>query len=156
MRFADAKDIKRAQTLGNHSGSIYLTRLEIARGKASSMAQVIMDRRKILGRLEAIADQWDDVFILMPFVEKCISLWPNSIYSQAYWAGKRQGRYMSVMRRNSWGSKDNQGLNISLDSVKKRGWIESESGKTITGYEYDWRDPVAVIIFNTVFLYTLL
>lgn len=152
MRFADAKDIKRAQTLGKHSGSIYLSRLDIARGKASAMAQAITDRRKILGRLEAIADQWDDVFILMPFVEKCISLWPNSIYSQAYRAGKRQGRYMNRMKPN-WGQEDR--LDLSIDSLRKKGLIESESGKTITGYEYDWGDPVAVIIFNTVFLYVL-
>lgn len=147
MRFADAKDIRRAQDLGKHSGSINLLPVEIARGKASSMAQAITDKRKILGRLEAIAGEWTDRRILMPFVEKCVSLWPNSIYTQAYWAGERQGRYMNKMRPN-WRKDDN--LELSTNALRKKGEITSESGKTITGYEYEW-DPVGVIIFNTVF-----
>lgn len=151
MRFADAKDVKRAQDLGKHSGAINLNSLEIARGKASAMAQAITDKRKILGRLEAVESEWTDRKILMPFVEKCVSLWPNSIYTQAYWAGERQGRYMNRMRPN-W--RQEERLDLSIDSLRKRGTIQSESGKTVTGYEYDW-DPVGVIIFNTVFGYNL-
>ena len=151
MKFADAKDIKRAQDLGNHFGAINLDRLDIARGKASRMAQAITDKRKILGRLEAVAGEWTDRKILMPFVEKCISLWPNSIYAQAYWAGERQGRYMNRMRPN-WRKDDN--LELDIRALREKGTISSDSGKTITGYEYEW-DPVAVIIFNTLFKYNL-
>jgi hypothetical protein len=151
MRFADAKDIKRAQDLGKHSGSVHMSRIEIARGKASAMAQAITDKRKILGRLEAIASEWEDREILMHFINKCRNLWPNSIYTQAYWVGERQGKYMNKMRPN-WRQDDN--LELSIRVLRKKGIISSDSGKTITGYEYQW-DPVAVIIFNTVFKYNL-
>lgn len=151
MKFADAKDIKRARELGNHSSSVNLSRTEIARGKSSAMAQAITDKRKILGRLEAIASEWTDREILNVFIKRCCALWPNSIYTQAYWAGERQGKYMNKMRPN-WRKDDN--LELSTHSLRKKGTITSESGKTITGYEYEW-DPVAVIIFNTIFSYNL-
>jgi hypothetical protein len=147
MKFAEAKDIKRAQDLGKHSGATSSGEREIARGKASSMAKAITDKRKILGRLEAIASMWTDNMVLMPFVDKCIYLWPNSIYVQAYRAGERQGKYMNRMRPN-WRSDFN--LELDMRALREKGTISSDSGKTITGYEYEW-DPIAVIIFNTVF-----
>ena len=75
MKFADAKDIKRARELGNHSSSVNLSRTEIARGKSSAMAQAITDKRKILGRLEAIASEWTDreILICMHVCIVCIS-----------------------------------------------------------------------------------
>jgi hypothetical protein len=151
MRFADAKDIKRAQDLGKHSGAVRKDEREISRGKASSMAKAITDKRKILGRLEAIANVWTESQVIIPFVDKCHQLWPNSIYTQAYWAGERQGKYMNKMRPN-WRKDDN--LELSIRVLREKGTISSDSGKTITGYEYQW-DPVAVIIFNTVFKHNL-
>jgi len=148
MRFADAKDIKRAGELSFHSGANRSTPTEIAIGKASSMAKAITDRRKILGRLEAIANVWDHTEIIFPFVYKCLQLWPNSIYTEAYNAGVRQGKYMNLMRPNWRG----EGLNsLSKSVLSQKGIISSESGKTITGYAYENWDPVAIIIFNSVF-----
>jgi hypothetical protein len=151
MRFADAKDIKRAQELGMHSGATRSTRTEIARGKASAMAQAIRDKRKILGRLEAIANEWTDNSILLPFMNQCLLLWPNSIYTEAYGRGKKQGEYIRRMRQ-SWNSAEY--LDISKEALYQKGKITLESGKTITGYEYDKWDPVAIIIFNAIFKYT--
>lgn len=151
MKFADAKDIKRAQDLGYHSGATRSTRTEIARGKASAMAQAIRDKRKILGRLEAIANEWTDNSVLTPFINQCLLLWPRSIYTQAYDAGKKQGNYMRGMGQR-WNSSDY--LGIPKEVLYQKGKITLESGKTITGYAYDW-DPVAVIIFNTIFKSTL-
>jgi len=151
MRFADAKDIKRAKELGLHSGATRSTRTEIARGKASAMAQAIRDKRKILGRLEAIANEWTDNSVLVPFINQCLLLWPNSIYVEAYVAGKKQGNYMRGMRQ-SWQSTEY--LGIPKEVLYQKGKVSLESGKTITGYEYNW-DPVAVIIFNSVFNSTL-
>ena len=148
MKFADAKDIKRAQELGLHSGATRSTRTEIARGKSSAMAAAIRDKRKILGRLEAIANEWTDNSILLPFINQCLLLWPRSIYTQAYDAGKRQGQYIRGMRQ-SWNSSEY--LDISKEALYRKGKITLESGKTITGYEYDEWDPVAIIIFNTIF-----
>jgi hypothetical protein len=151
MRFADAKDIKRAKELGLHSGATRSTRTEIARGKASAMAQAIRDKRKILGRLEAIANEWTDNSVLVPFINQCLLLWPNSIYVEAYAAGKKQGNYMRGMRQ-SWQATEY--LGIPKEVLYQKGKVSLESGKTITGYEYNW-DPVAVIIFNSVFSSTL-
>ena len=71
MEYANAKDIKRARDLGLHSGATNLQAFEIARGKASTMAQAITDKKKILGRLEAVASEWDDFRVLKPFIDKC-------------------------------------------------------------------------------------
>jgi hypothetical protein len=152
MKFADSKDIKRAQDLGKHSGAVRKDEREISRGKASSMAKAITDKRKILGRLEAIANVWTDTQVIMPFVDKCLQLWPNSIYTQAYIAGTRQGKYMNLMRPN-WRGEDINSLSKTV--LYQKGIIESESGKTITGYKYENWDPVAIIIFNTSFKYNL-
>ena len=58
---------------------------------------------------------------------------------------------MNKMRPN-WRQDDN--LELSTRALREKGTITSESGKTFTGYEYEW-DPVAVIIFNTIFSYNL-
>lgn len=49
--------------------------------------------------------------------------------------------------RPNWRSDDN--LELDIRALREKGTISSDSGKTITGYEYEW-DPIAVIIFNTV------
>lgn len=139
MRYADAKDIKRAQDLGKHSGAIHSSSLEIARGKASSMATAITDKRKILGRLEAVASVWNDYSILMPFIERCTQLWPNSQYTKAYMDGDEQGRYLKTQVRN---------LGVSRDFLLKKYLLNSESGTLIQGQPYEF-DEVARIIFNT-------
>ena len=51
--------------------------------------------------------------------------------------------------RQSWNSSEY--LDISKEALYRKGKITLESGKTITGYEYDEWDPVAIIIFNTIF-----
>jgi hypothetical protein len=139
MKFADSKDIKRAQDLGKHSGAVNSSQMEIARGKASSMAQAITDRRKILGRLEAVASVWNDYRVLEPFMEKCIYLWPNSQYSTAFNEGNNQGIYLKTALRS---------MGIPRDFLLNKCLINDETGTFITGQPYEF-DEVARIIFNT-------
>ena len=139
MKFADSKDIKRAQDLGKHSGAVNSSQMEIARGKASSMAQAITDRRKILGRLEAVASVWNDYRVLEPFMEKCIMLWPNSQYSTAFNEGNNQGIYLKTTLRQ---------MGIPRDFLLNKCLINNETGTFITGQPYEF-DEVARIIFNT-------
>ena len=95
MEYATKKDIERANTLGDHSGATNLPRIKLARGKASSMAKAIKDRNKILGRLEAVADAWGfDYDVLFPLMKKCIELYPDSIYSEAYNLGHEDSLYL--------------------------------------------------------------
>lgn len=145
MRYADAKDLKRAQDLGIHSGAVHLSRREIAEGKAASMANAITDKRKILGRLEAVASVWDEYTILDPFIDKCVRLWPNSQYAIAY---DRANKIGDMMRGLRWGL----GLPGTLASgpIKKKCLLTSPTGKLITGEPYEF-DEVAIIIFNTIF-----
>ena len=141
MRYADAKDLKRAQDLGKHSGaSKYTSPTEIARGKSSSMAAAITDKRKILGRLEAVASIWDDYVIMSNFIDRCIMLWPDSQYSEAFNAGYKQGTYLKREMRN---------LSIPKDFLLKKYLINNETGNFINGQSYKF-DEVARIIFNTM------
>lgn len=144
MRYADGKDIKRAHDLGTHSGAVHLSRREIAEGKAAAMANAITDKRKILGRLEAVASVWNEYTILDPFIDKCIRLWPNSQYTIAHDRANKIGDMMNKLR---WGI----GLSERLASgpIKKRCLLTSPSGKLITGEPYEF-DEVAMIIFNTI------
>ena len=113
MEYANAKDIKRARDLGLHSGATNLQAFEIARGKASTMAQAITDKKKILGRLEAVASEWDDFRVLKPFIDKCCELWPGSQYTQARALGLKTGIYckMRIFGGASYGM---NGLKINL------------------------------------------
>jgi hypothetical protein len=138
MKFADSKDIKRAQDLGKHSGAVNSSPREIARGKASSMAQAITDKRKILGRLEAIADQWKDYEVVRPFIERCLLLWPNSQYDMAYQEGDAIGKYLNIQIRS---------LGIGKELLLNKYLISNESGTLISGRPYEF-DEVARLIYN--------
>jgi hypothetical protein len=139
MKYADSKDIKRAQDLGKHSGAVNSSPTDIARGKASSMAQAITDRRKILGRLEAVSSVWNDHQVLEPFIKKCIELWPNSQYSIAFNEGNIQGIYLKTELRQ---------MGIPRNFLLNKFTIKDEIGTFITGHPYEF-DEVARIIFNT-------
>lgn len=138
MKFADSKDLKRAQDLGKHSGVVNLSPIEIARGKASSMAQAIDDKRKILGRLEAIADQWKDYEVVRPFIERCILLWPKSQYSTAYIEGNSIGRYLRHQLKPL-------GMNRTFLTTKYA--AKDPTGILISGRPYEF-DEVARLIYN--------
>jgi len=140
MKFADSKDIKRAQDLGKHSGAVHSSTMDIARGKASTMANAITDRRKILGRLEAVSSVWNDYSVLEPFIERCIMLWPNSQYSVAYHEGNKQGIYLKTTLRQ---------MGIPRDFLLNKYLINNESGMLINGHPYEF-DEVSRIIFNTL------
>lgn len=142
MEYANAKDIKRAKDLGVHSGVINLQAREIARGKGSSMSQAITDKKKILGRLEAVASEWNDYQVLKPFIDKCCELWPNSQYSEARDLGRKTGIYLKLNVRV---------LNIDLKTIEKKAKLVAPSGVTLTGYSYEY-DSVARIIFNIMLL----
>jgi len=147
MEYANAKDIKRAKDLGLHSGVINLQAFEIARGKASTMAQAITDRKKILGRLEAVASERDDFRVLKPFIDKCCELWPDSQYTEARDLGWKTGKYLKL---SVIGSSYNNGLKINRDFVEKKVTLVDSSGVTLTGIPYEY-DSVGLIIFNTMF-----
>ena len=147
MEYANDKDIKRAKDLGLHSGVINLQAFEIARGKASTMAQAITDRKKILGRLEAVASEWDDFRVLKPFIDKCCELWPDSQYTEARDLGWKTGKYLKL---SVIGSSYNNGLKIDKDSIEERARLDTPSGRTLTGHPYEY-DSVGLIIFNTMF-----
>ena len=140
MRFADSKDIKRAQDLGKHSGAINSTPRDIAIGKSSAMAQAITDKRKILGRLEAVDSVWDDYQVLLPFIERCIQLFPNSQYELAAKMGRIIGRYLKLNIRS---------FGISKRFLLNKYRLANQNGALINGEEYDF-DEVARIIFNTM------
>ena len=140
MKFADSKDIKRAQDLGKHSGAVHSSTMDIARGKSGTMANAITDRRKILGRLEAVSSIWNDYQVLHPFIERCLMLWPNSQYSVAYQEGNKQGIYLKTGLRQ---------MDISKDFLLNKYLINNESGVLINGHPYEF-DEVARIIFNTL------
>lgn len=142
MEYANAKDIKRAKDLGVHSGVINLQAREIARGKGSSMSQAITDKKKILGRLEAVASEWNDYQVLKPFIDKCCELWPNSQYSEARDLGRKTGIYLKLNVRV---------LNIDLKTIEKKSKLVAPSGVTLTGYPCEY-DSVARIIFNIMLL----
>ena len=148
MEYANAKDIKRARDLGLHSGATNLQSFEIARGKASTMAQAITDKKKILGRLEAVASEWDDFRVLKPFIDKCCELWPGSQYTQARDLGLKTGIYckMRIFGGASYGM---NGLKINRDFVEKKVLLVDYSGVTLTGHPYEY-DSVGLIIFNTM------
>lgn len=138
MKFADSKDLKRAQDLGKHSGVVNLNPTEIARGKASAMAQAIRDKRKILGRLEAIADQWKDYETVRPFIERCVLLWPNSQYEMAYKEGDSIGKYLKTQIRS---------LGMGRDLLLNKYMAKEPSGVLISGRPYEF-DEVARLIYN--------
>jgi hypothetical protein len=150
MEYANAKDIKRAKDLGVHSGVINLQAREIARGKASSMSQAITDKKKILGRLEAIASEWNDYQILKPFIDKCCELWPGSQYTHARDFGSKTGRYCKLYiiggRNTGYG-----GLSIDRKFIEDKVNLNDNRGVTLTGEPYEY-DSVARIIFNIMLL----
>jgi hypothetical protein len=142
MEYANAKDITRAKSLGIHSGAKNLSTRDIARGKASSMATAITDRKKILGRLEAVATEWNDYQILTPFIERCLILWPGSQYAEAYRMGQLIGQYLKTIRIKS---------SIDKNYLLDMGKIKERQGKFIfTNKPYNF-DSVAIIIFNTMY-----
>ena len=138
--YADDKDLKRAKDLGKHSGAVYANSSEIARGKASSMAAAITDKRKILGRLEAVASIWSDYDVLYPFIQKCVRLWPNSQYEKAYSDAKNQSSYLNNEIKK---------MGISRDYILKKYLISNESGGLSRDQNYEF-DDVSKIIFNTL------
>ena len=141
MDYATKKDIERANTLGDHLGATNLSRVKIARGKASSMAKAIKDRNKILGRLEAVADQWGfDYDVLLPFMKKCIELYPDSIYSEAYNSGLDDSLYLRWKITVPFG--------ISRKQIFEKATLKDREGVTIIGAPYKY-DSVALIIYNT-------
>ena len=141
MEYATKKDIERASTLGDHSGATNLPRIKIARGKASSMAKAIKDKNKILGRLEAVAEQWGfDYDVLLPFMKKCVELYPDSIYSEAYKSGHETSLYLR------W--KIIAPFDISRKHIFKKATLKEREGVTILGTPYKY-DSVALIIYNT-------
>ena len=141
MQFAPKKDIERASTLGDHSGATNLPRIKIARGKASSMAKAIKDKNKILGRLEAVAEQWGfDYDVLLPFMKKCVDLYPDSIYSEAYKSGHETSLYLR------W--KITVPFDISRKQIFEKAELKEREGVTILGAPYKY-DSVALIIYNT-------
>ena len=141
MEYATKKDIERASTLGDHSGATNLPRIKIARGKASSMAKAIKDKNKILGRLEAVAEQWGfDYDVLLPFMKKCIELYPDSIYSEAYKLGHETALYLR------W--KIIHPFDISRKQIFEKAELKEREGVTILGAPYKY-DSVALIIYNT-------
>lgn len=141
MEFATKKDIERASTLGDHSGATNLSRVNIARGKAKSMAKAIKDKNKILGRLEAVAEQWGfDYDVLLPFMKKCVELYPDSIYSEAYKSGHETSLYLR------W--KIIAPFDISRKHIFKKATLKEREGVTILGTPYKY-DSVALIIYNT-------
>jgi hypothetical protein len=141
MEFATKKDIERASTLGDHSGATNLPRIKIARGKASSMAKAIKDKNKILGRLEAVAEQWGfDYDVLLPFMKKCVDLYPDSIYSEAYKSGHETSLYLR------W--KITVPFDISRKQIFEKAELKEREGVTILGAPYKY-DSVALIIYNT-------
>jgi hypothetical protein len=148
MEYANAKDIKRAKDLGIHSGVINLNTREIARGKASSMAQAITDKKKILGRLEAVASEWEDYQVLKPFIDKCCELWPGSQYREAFTLGRKTGLYCKLYiiggRATGYG-----GLSIDRKFIEDKVNLNDNRGVTLTGHPYEY-DSVARIIFNTM------
>lgn len=141
MEYATKKDIERSSTLGDHSGATNLSRVNIARGKASSMAKAIKDKNKILGRLEAVADQWGfDYDVLLPFMKKCVELYPDSIYSEAYKSGHETSLYLR------W--KITVPFDISRKQIFEKAILKEREGVTILGAPYKY-DSVALIIYNT-------
>ena len=143
MEFATPKDLMRADSLGKHSGAVNSSQLEIARGKASTMALAITDKNKILGRLEAISAKWRDYHVLEPFIDKCIQLWPNNQYEIARREGKLVGKYLRSM---SWD------INpcINVNDLRKMGILMLPEGKFITGKPYTF-NSVGLIIYNIEF-----
>jgi hypothetical protein len=146
MRYADSKDIKRSRDLGSHSGAVHSSTIEIARGKASSMAKAITDRRKILGRLEAIASEWRDYEIISPFIERCIQLWPNSDYEKALEYGKKSGRYLN--NHIKWESIIG-GKRIGVNSILNTYSLKSPESRLIDGTPCGF-DEIGIIIYNTL------
>jgi len=70
---ANPKDEMRAQGLSK--GNLLVN--------ASKMAKSIKDKNKILGRLEAVYEEWGAEAAL-PFAKQAAALWPNSEISKAY------------------------------------------------------------------------
>ena len=139
MRFADSKDIKRAQDLGKHSTAVYLSTKEIAKGKANAMANAITDRRKILGRLEAVASVWDDYPVIIPFIQRCVVLWPGSQYAKAYYEAINQRAYLKSLIA----------MGFSKDALLDKYLIRNGSGVFVSGHPYEF-DEVGILIFNTM------
>jgi len=141
MEFANDKDILRASTLGQHKGATHSSVIEIARGKARTEAAAIRDRRKILGRLEAMDDKWKDFEISEPFIKQCIALWEDDPqYVEAKNKGKNLGIYLKVMR-SAYG--------LSYDFLLKKATLTTKTGKifgTPDTYSYN---SVGILIFNT-------
>jgi len=144
MRYATPKDIDRAATLGEHKGATHSSKWAIARGKASTMANAITDKKKILGRLEAVADKWNnDSTILEPFIHKCLNLYPEGMYRGAYALGEKYGNYATKLYYSKL-VRDNIG---GYPIAKKAGKLKNLKGRLVTGVEYDY-DEIALIIFN--------
>ena len=93
MEYATEKDIDRAKTLNWRGASFDPNGGDLAIGNASKMAKLITDRNKILGRFEAVCNEWSDINIRMPFATKLRELWPSSRYTSAYEAGHNSGKH---------------------------------------------------------------
>lgn len=87
------KDIERAENLNWRGNTFHPMGGDIAISKAKSMAKLIKDPTKLLGRLEAVSDRWGDLEIVQPFIDRVLELMPTSRYASSYRDGKHSGRY---------------------------------------------------------------
>jgi len=96
-----AKDIERAKGLewrGHTFGG------DILYSNAKKMAKSIKDPQKILGRLEAVKDEWRRESVSFPFCQRAAELNPGTDFSRAYHSGIHDGTYsMSIGQRNPFG-----------------------------------------------------
>lgn len=143
MEFANEKDILRASTLGKHKSVVNQSEIDTARGKARTEASAIKDKKKILGRLEAMEDRWKDFDVVVPFIEKCIELWPEEPqYKEAKDKGKNLGIYLKTLRIT---------YGLPKQFILNKGLLTSKTGKffgTPDSYSYN---VIGILIFNTYF-----
>jgi hypothetical protein len=90
MEFATQKDVERAEVLnwrGSSFGYGYLV------PNASKMAKLIKNEKKLIGRLEAIAEKWQDPNVIKPFLKRILEIAPKSSYATAIRKGLNDGKY---------------------------------------------------------------
>jgi len=90
MEFATQKDIERAENL-NWRGSTFGYSLIVP--NATKMAKLIKNEQKLIGRLEAVAEKWQDPDAIKPFLKRILEIAPNSTYASAISKGLNDGKY---------------------------------------------------------------
>jgi len=61
--------------------------------KSKKMAKAITDKGKLIARMVAIADKYDNPLVVRPFVDRVLELNPDPKYAAAYRIGLSDGRY---------------------------------------------------------------